>query len=153
MNKQPNSDDCFVCGRKNPKGLYLTFYDNGQNEVYSDFTLGSDYQGYPGVAHGGIVATILDEVVGRVAMITDHHHLMMSVVLQVKYRHPTPVNVPLRAVGRIVRLRGRLGKAEGALYLPDGTLAAEAELTLANVPDEVLAHVNRDALGWYVDGE
>ena len=34
-----------------------------------------------------------------------------------------------------------------------GDRAAEAELTLANVPDEVLAHVNRDALGWYVDGE
>lgn len=153
MNKQPNSDYCFVCGRKNPKGLYLAFYDDGSNEVHTEFTLGDDYQGYPDVVHGGIVAAILDEVVGRVAMIHDHHHLMMSVVLQVKYRHPTPTHTPLRAVGRVVRLRGRLGKAEGAIYLPDGTITAEAELTLADVPTELLAEANHAALGWYVDEE
>lgn len=153
MNKQPNSDYCFVCGRKNPKGLYLTFYDNGENEVQTDFKLGDDYQGYPGVVHGGIVAAILDEVVGRVAMIHDHHHLMMSVVLQVKYRHPVPTHTDLRAVGRVVRLRGRLGKAEGGIYLPDGTLAAEAELTLADVPAELLGDASHAELGWYVDDE
>ena len=153
MNRQPNSDWCFVCGRKNPKGLYLTFADNGRDEVHTHFNLGDEYQGYPGVLHGGIVAAILDEVIGRVAMIHDHHHLMMSVVLQVKYRQPVPLHTDLHAVGRVVRLRGRLGKAEGGIYTAEGALLAEAELTLADVPPEIMAHFDHEALGWYVDEE
>lgn len=149
--KQPNSDYCFVCGRKNPRGLYVTFYDNGRNEVQATHTISEDYQGYPGVVHGGIVAALLDEVVARVSMIGDPHHFMMSVKLEVKYRHPVPTETELTAVGRIVKLRGRLGKAVGEIRLPDGTVAAEAEMTLADVPAELLADANLEALGWRVD--
>ncbi len=151
-NRQPNSRMCFICGRDNPVGLYMTFYDNGENEVYSDYTVADHYQGYPGVVHGGIVAAMLDEVVGRVAMIKDHHHLMMSVKLEVKYRHPVPTETPLKVVGRIVHLRGRLGKAVGELYLPNGTIAAESVMTLADVPAALLGEgLNLEALGWRVD--
>jgi len=94
---------------------------------------------------------MLDEAVGRVAMIGDPHHFMMSVTLQVKYRHSVPTETPLKIVGRIVRMRGRLGKARGQVILPDGTVAAEAEMTLADVPAEVMANTNLEALGWYVD--
>lgn len=149
--KQPNSDFCFVCGRKNPHGLYMTFFDNGQNEVYSDYTVPATFQGYPSIVHGGVVAAMLDEVVARVAMIADHHHFMMSVKLEVKYRHPVPTEQPLRVVGRIERLRGRLGKAVGEIYLPDGQLAAESAMTLADVPLELLQHTNLEALGWRID--
>jgi acyl-coenzyme A thioesterase PaaI-like protein len=151
LNRQPNSNDCFVCGRLNPIGLCMTFYDNGRHEVYSQHTIAETYQGYPGIVHGGIVAAILDEVVCRVAMIGDPHHFMMSVKLEVKYRHPVPTETPLKVVGRIVRLRGRLGKAVGEVILPDGTIAAEAAITMADVPAEFLAQADLDALGWRVD--
>jgi uncharacterized protein (TIGR00369 family) len=149
--KQPNSDTCFVCGRKNPHGLYVTFYDNGRNEVTATHTVPEAYAGYPGVVHGGIVAALLDEVVARVSMIGDPHHFMMSVKLQVKYRHPVPTETPLTAIGRIIKLRGRLGKAVGEICLPDGTIAAEAEMTLADLPDGFLADTDLDALGWRID--
>lgn len=129
----------------------MTFYDNGQDEVVSDYTVPPDYQGYPGIVHGGVVAAMLDEVVGRVAMIGDPHHFMMSVRLEVKYRHPVPTGLPLRIVGRIVKLRGRLGKAVGEIWLPDGLVAVESALTLADVPAEMLANANLDALGWRLD--
>jgi acyl-coenzyme A thioesterase PaaI-like protein len=150
-NRQPNSDYCFICGRKNPHGLYMTFYDDGHKTVLASHVVPEMYQGYPGVVHGGIVAAMLDEAVGRVAMIADHHHFMFSVRLEVKYRHPVPTETPLKIVGRIERLRGRLGKAVGEVYLPDGTLAAEAAMTLADVPEEMLANADLEALGWYVD--
>ena len=51
--KQPNSDDCFVCGRKNPVGLYMTFYHDGERKVFSEVTIPEHFQGYPGVVHGG----------------------------------------------------------------------------------------------------
>ena len=151
--RQPNANDCFVCGRENPVGLHMTFYDNGKDEVFSDYTVPDAYQGYPGIVHGGIVAAMLDEVVGRVAMIGDHHHFMMSVRMDVKYRHPVPTETPLHITGRIVRLRGRLGKAVGEVTLPDGTVAAEASLTLADVPKEMVDNADVEALGWRVDPE
>lgn len=129
----------------------MVFYDNGSNEVVSDYTVSSDFQGYPGVVHGGVVAAMLDEVVCRAAMIDDHHRFMMSVKLEIKYRHPVPTGVKLRVLGRIERLRGRLGKASGAVILPDGTLAVESALTLADVPGELMDGVNLDALGWRID--
>ena len=149
--RQPNSNDCFVCGRNNSRGLQMTFYDDGENEVISEYAVSEYYQSYPGIVHGGIVAAMLDEVVGRVAMIGDHHHFMMSVRLDVKYRHPVPTETPLKIVGRVVRLRGRLGKAVGEVRLPDGTVAAEAALTLADVPAEMLTGVDLESLGWRVD--
>ncbi len=129
----------------------MAFYDNGQDEVYAEHVVPVDYQGYPGIVHGGIQAAMLDEIVGRVAMIEDHHHFMMSVKLEVKYRHPVPVETPLRVVGRLVRLRGRLGQAVGKILLPDGTLATEAAMTLADPPADLRIERTLEALGWRVD--
>jgi len=142
---------CFVCGRSNPVGLYMQFFDDGELEVFSEFTVPAHYQGYPGIVHGGVVAAMLDEVVARVSMIGDPHHFMLSVKLQILYRHPVPVETPLRVVGRIVRLRGRLGKAEGRVILPGGTVAAESQMTLADVPKEMLSSTNPQLLNWKVD--
>ena len=149
--KQPNSNNCFICGRQNPRGLYMSFYDNGQNEVCAEYAVPEMYQGYPGIVHGGIVAAMLDEVVGRVAMIGDHHRFMFSVKLEVKYRHPVPTQTPLQLVGRVVRLRGRLGKAVGEVQRLDGQILAEAEMTLADVPANIIANANIEALGWRID--
>ena len=151
LNKQPNSDHCFICGRKNPHGLYMTFYDNGANEVISEYTVSDNYQSYPGIVHGGIIASMLDEAVGRVAMIGDHHHFMMTVRLEVKYRRPVPTETPIRIIGRIVKLDGRRGKAVGEIILPDGTVAAQSAMTLADMPAAMFVGVNLDELGWRID--
>lgn len=151
MHKQPNSDMCFVCGRNNPVGLYLHFHDNGQDEVFCEYTVPERYQSYPGIVHGGILASMLDEVVGRVAIIGDHHNFMVAVKLQVLYRHPVPVETALKIQGKIVRMSGRLGKAQGEIILPDGTIACEAAMTLANIPQSVLSVANHKLLHWHID--
>jgi uncharacterized protein (TIGR00369 family) len=151
MNKQPNSDMCFICGRNNPVGLYLQFFDNGEDEVYCEYTVPDQYQSYPGIVHGGILASMLDEVVGRVAIIGDHHHFMVAVKLQVLYRHPVPVETPIKVQGKILRMSRRLGKAQGQIILPDGTIACEASMTLANIPEKVLSSANHKLLDWRID--
>jgi uncharacterized protein (TIGR00369 family) len=148
---QPNSEMCFGCGRANPVGLYMKFRDDGVGRVLSEYTVAERYQGYPGLVHGGVIATMLDEAVARVSFIGDPHHFMMSVKLQVSFRHPVPVETPLRVVGRIVKLRGRLGKAVGEVILPDGTVAAEAECTLADIPAELMDRSHLALLGWRTD--
>jgi len=148
--KQPTSDYCFICGRKNPVGLKLEFFDNGEDEVHSHCVIPEHFNGYPGVVHGGIVSALLDEGVGRVSLIGDHHNLMMSVVLEVKFRKPVPTETELHIVGKRIRMRGRLGQAVGQLFLPDGTLAAESKLNLVKLPRDILKD-NPEALGWRID--
>jgi acyl-coenzyme A thioesterase PaaI-like protein len=129
----------------------MQFEDDGELEVVSNYAVPAHYQGYPGIVHGGVLAAMLDEVVARVSMIGDPHHFMMSVRLEILYRHPVPTETPLRVVGRILRLRGRLGKAEGRIILPDGTVACEASMSLADIPQELLTSVNLSLLNWKVD--
>lgn len=150
-NIQPNSEMCFGCGRSNPIGLYMKFWDDGVDQVLSEYTVAERYQGYPGLVHGGVLATMLDEAVARVSFIGDPHHFMVSVKLQVSFRHPVPVETPVRVVGRIIKLRGRLGKAVGEIILPDGTVAADAECTLADIPDELLTETNKALLDWRIE--
>ena len=149
--KQPNSAQCFACGLKNPFGLQLQFFDNGIDEVRCEYSISNRYQGYPGVAHGGIVAAILDEVVGRVSMISNPIHFMMTATMELKYRQPVPLNIPLTIIGRMIKDRGRIAKAEGAMVLPNGAIAIEATLTLVDLPQQFI--INEDVaeqLGWKV---
>ena len=151
IHKQPNASGCFVCGRDNPAGLKIQFYDDAQDTVSCTFTADDRYQGYPEIVHGGILASILDEVVGRVAMIGDHHRFMMTVNLKIQYRQPVLVNTELCAIGKIIKMKGRIARAEGKIYLPDGSVGCEAELTLADMPVQVATDSRLQALGWQVD--
>lgn len=148
--KQPNSQHCFVCGVKNPYGLNLNFYDDGNGEVTSNYTVPDRYQGYPGRVHGGIVASMLDEVLGRTLMIGDPNHFSVSAKLTIRYRKPIPLNTPLRLVGRIIRRRGNSAVAKAELRLPDESVAAEAEAILMEASDFILDEENLDRLGWKV---
>lgn len=148
--RQPNSRMCFACGLENPVGLHLHFYDNGLDEVVSDFTIADHHQGYPGLAQGGIVAAILDEVGGRTVMIGDPLRFFMTGRLDVKYRQPVPIGVPLRAVGKLLKLKAKLATARAEIVSQAGEVLAEAELILANVPMEVINPSEADRLGWKV---
>lgn len=150
MNRQPNSRDCFVCGLESRIGLKVTFDDDGVGEVRCEYVIRPEYQGYPGLAHGGIVAAILDEVVGRVALIGDPNHLMVTVRMEVTYRQPVPIDTPLTIVGKPVKMSGRLARAVGEIRLPDGSLAVEAALTLVDLPERMRAAGAVEALGWKV---
>jgi uncharacterized protein (TIGR00369 family) len=150
MNKQPNSRMCFACGLENPAGLHLHFYDNGVDEVVSEFTLAPEHQGYPGVAQGGIVAAILDEVGGRTVMIGDPMRFFMTAKLEIKYRQPVPTGAPLRAVGKLLKLKERLAAARAEIRSPQDEVLAEAELILSNAPDGFIDIGEADRLGWRV---
>jgi acyl-CoA thioesterase FadM len=74
----------------------------------------------------------------------------MTVKMEVKYRQPVPVETPLVIIGRLVKMRGRLVQAMGEVRLPDGAVAAEAELTLADPPEHFRVNGDLAALGWKV---
>lgn len=149
-NKQANSRHCFVCGLANPIGLKLQFYETGPGEVTAEYTVGEQYQGYPGVVHGGVVAAMLDEVCGRVHMGGDPPRFMYTARLDVRYRYNVPVGQPLRIVGRAEKRKRRTATSTGAVYGPQGELLAEAEAILVDVPAELIESSDLEALGWKV---
>lgn len=147
---QPNSRHCFVCGLANPNGLQMRFFETAPGEVTAEYIVPEHFQGYPGVAHGGIVAAMLDEVTGRAQMGGEPTRFMYTARLEVRYRKNVPVSVPLRVIGRAVRSKGRTATSTGVIYSPDGEVLAEAEALLIDLPDEVLEKADLDALGWKV---
>lgn len=131
--KQYGSHMCFVCGAQNPIGLHLDFWMDG-DRVWTDFTPGVAHQGYPGVMHGGLLATILDETMGRAAALKSLW--MMSAKVEVSYRLPVPLEQTLRCTARIEDLRQSRMIAVGEIVLQDGALAVQGRGLYVRIPDE-----------------
>jgi acyl-coenzyme A thioesterase PaaI-like protein len=148
--KLPNSSHCFVCGLENDFGLKLAFYQEAEGTIVVDYAVPDQYQGYPGVVHGGIVTTMMDEVLGRVFMIDDPNRFMFTAKLTTRYRKPVPTETPLMIVGKIVKDRGHIAEAKAELFGPDGTLLAEAEGLMVGLSDDLLKDMDPKALGWRV---
>lgn len=97
---------CFACGRNNAEGMRLKFvYDEERDCFVCRFRLGKRYTGPPGHAHGGIIATILDEAMGKVNKL--RHVVALTSQITVNFLKPVPLNKPLRVESREVRVRGR----------------------------------------------
>ena len=149
---QPNSQDCFVCGVNNKVGLKLRFYQTGPGEITVEHTVPETYQGYPGIVHGGVTASMLDEVLGRVHMGSDPQepNFMYTAKLSVHYRKPVPTGVKLKIVGRAGKRKKRSAVSTGAIYGPDEELLAEAEAILVTVPEDTYDLSILDTLGWRI---
>ena len=151
--RQPNSNHCFVCGLNNSFGLKITFYDTGPGEISAEYTVPEQYQGYPGVVHGGIVAAMLDEMAGRSHMGTNPPRFMYTARLEIRYRKNVPVGKPLRLVGKAGKSRRQTATATSAIYDSEGNLLAEADVLLVDVPEEVVNSTDLDELGWKVSSD
>jgi len=115
---------CFACGPTNPFGLKLTFRQEG--EAYAaTFIAPAEYQGYQGVLHGGIVATLLDEIMARYVWVRIEAPAATA-RLEVRYRRPAPVGEAIEVRGWITGERGRAFLTAAEARLADGTLLAEA---------------------------
>jgi uncharacterized protein (TIGR00369 family) len=152
MHKQPNSRMCFLCGMQNPVGLKLLFYeDRAAGQVRVAFNVPEEYQGYPGIVHGGIVAAVLDETAGRAVLLEgSDDDLMATLKMTVRFRHPTPTGVRLTAVGWVERPGKNMARVAGEIRLPDGTVTAECTALLGAVPEEFLARWEPEKPYWRV---
>ena len=110
-------------GRLNPQAPRLVFVDLSPDGVVATCTLTAAHGGPPGKAHGGIVAGLLDEVLGVAAMVAGGAGLTAG--LDVRYRAATPYGVPLTITARLTGRDGRKGFATGEVRAGD-TVTAEA---------------------------
>lgn len=140
MQQQQDSNACFVCGRENPSGLNLEFFEV-EGRVETTFTPRPEHQGWPGFLHGGILYTVLDETIGRVGFTIGA--FVMSGRVEIRYRQPAPIDATLRVVGSLVRDRGRALELQGFAQLEDGTVVAEATGLYMRVPEELRASLQK----------
>ena len=96
---------CFGCGPLNSDGLRLVFQPGPEGSSV-EFEVPDRFQSWAGMAHGGIVALLLDEAVGWAAWHAGHPGVTGR--LQVSYRRPLKLGEPIRVVGKVDRMRRTL---------------------------------------------
>lgn len=126
---------CFGCGRRNPIGLKLSFFkDRTTGELWAPWTPGKDYEGFTGMAHGGIITTVLDEVMGWV--LYAQGVWAVTGKLDVSFRKPVEIGVPTMATARVTRDRGRTVELTGEIRRErDGLVLASATSVFLRVPE------------------
>jgi uncharacterized protein (TIGR00369 family) len=118
---------CFACGSLNVHGLKLELHA-GEETCWTELVLPGRFQGWEGMAHGGIVCTILDEVMAWA--LVEHDLWGVTARMQVDFRRPVPIGRRIRGEGRMLEARRRLVRASGRIIDPeDGTVLATAEAT------------------------
>jgi acyl-coenzyme A thioesterase PaaI-like protein len=121
---------CFACGTNNPLGLGMSFYNLGKT-VRSDIVLNEHHVGWENLAHGGIISTILDEIMGW-TVIAFKRVFFVTRSIEIHYLRPVEVNSPLTAIGEIEADSAPKGcSTKGALLDAHGKKLAEgrAEMT------------------------
>lgn len=130
----PHHDpQCWGCG-DNPNGLRLPLpAAEGLSEYEAWFSFDERHQGGPGIVHGGLVASALDEAVGLLA--TWHSFPAVTARIFVRYRRPVPINTELLVRARIEKTSGRRLHVAAAIADGDDVLA-ECKAALLHVPLE-----------------
>jgi uncharacterized protein (TIGR00369 family) len=125
--------NCFACGTLNTHGLQLVLHA-GDDRCWTELVLPDRFQGWEGIAHGGIVTTILDEVMGWALI--DHDLWGVTARLSIEFKRPVPIGRPIRAEGRVLSARRRLVEAEGVITdREDGTLLARSQATFVGATE------------------
>ncbi len=120
----PNPDNhCFGCGGANESGMKLTFeLDSEQRRCSGRFVLGKRYGGGAGFAHGGVIAILLDEVMGKISKLTDER--AVTAELNIEYRKPVPVDAEISVTGWQEEEKGRNRFRIGEIHDGQGNLLA-----------------------------
>ncbi len=140
---------CFACGDHNPIGMHMDDIRRVRDEVRATLRPRPEYQSYPGMLHGGLSATALDEVLGYAAILIAGIW-SATATMDLRFRAPVPYDAVLQLVAGITEIRGRRVRAWARLELPDGSVAVEATGLLVPLPPETEARA-RELYGSRID--
>jgi acyl-coenzyme A thioesterase PaaI-like protein len=110
--------NCFACGTLNEQGLQMSLHLGGER-AWSEFSLEPRFEGWDGIAHGGILCTILDEIMGWSLAGTDDWGITAR--MSVDFRKPVTIGTAIRAEGWVTGTRRRLVETAGRITDPTGS--------------------------------
>ena len=117
---------CFGCGGANTRGMKLAFeQDDERQRIVGRFRLGEEYQGGSGFLHGGIIALLLDEAMGKAARFQGEP--AVTAELRVEYKRPIRANTEIVVEGFVIRREGRQLYHQGEIRNEAGDLLARGE--------------------------
>jgi uncharacterized protein (TIGR00369 family) len=125
MEKFNDDNYCFVCGNQNPVGLKLNFhYDEKNDEMVSNTAFPRHFQGWQGVLHGGLISTVLDEIMIKAA--AQKGLKCVTAELNIKFKKPALLKKEFTIKGKVSEIRRRIVLTEGSVVDSDGTTIAAA---------------------------
>ena len=125
VSKQNNSHMCVICGMLNDAGVRGQFYNMEDGSVGGLFTYRAEHQSYPGRVHGGMLASMIDELAGRVLWTDRPDQIAVTMDIIVKYRKPVPYDVPLKGRGVYVEKLSRAYSAKCQIMSMDGEVLVD----------------------------
>lgn len=146
MKQLPHTRACFVCGESNAHGLNLRFWEDG-DVVRARFTPDTEHAGFKGVIHGGILATVLDEIMVWACAVRTKRFAYCA-EMTVRFLQPVAPGAELTAIGRLVEdRRGRILQASGELMDSSGTVVVSSTGKYLPIKDEQTGVMAEDLVG------
>lgn len=125
--------NCFACGELNDAGLHLKLHLH-HDRCWAETTMTARYEGWEGIVHGGIISTILDEIMGWSLVARDSWGVTAR--MSVHFKRPVRVGMTVRAEGWVAEARGRIQKTASRLVdAATGEELATAEATYVAAPE------------------
>ncbi|MFE2749992.1 PaaI family thioesterase [Streptomyces scopuliridis] len=126
-------EHCFGCGEAQPHGLQLLARAGEGVRITAEFTVKPAHQGAPGLAHGGVLATALDETLGSLNWLL--RVIAVTGRLQTEFVRPVPVGTSLYLEAETTAVHGRkiYCTATGRLGGPEGPVAVRADALFIEV--------------------
>lgn len=128
----------FVHGLRNASGLHLQYHLDS-DRVVTTWVAGDDHAGFPGVVHGGLIAAVLDDVMGRCSVL--QRRWVVTGRMETRFRDVAPIGEALLVEGWTTRFTRRVMQAKSRMSLPDGTVVAEATGTYLPVPKSLVTRM------------
>jgi len=154
MRELPHTHHCFVCGESNAVGLKLRFTTDGRT-VQTRFRLRAAHIGFRGVVHGGILTTVLDEIMVWACAVPTGQFAFCA-ELTVRFLSPVRPDDEIIATGELLTNRkNRIFEAKGVLVNLAGQPFAEATGKFLPIPKSDLTGMMTDLIGdtsWLKDG-
>ena len=130
---------CFACGELNEHGLHLDLHVDPSG-AWTELALEPQFQGWEAVAHGGILCTLLDEVMAW--SVIGRGTWGVTVRLNATFRKPLPTGRRVRAEGRVLELNRRASRTEGKVFDPiTGDVFATAEGSFMALPESEIGRL------------
>jgi uncharacterized protein (TIGR00369 family) len=126
-----NDRSCFCCGPDNPHGLHLAISSPEKGTAEASFVVDPRYAGWKGLTHGGLLSTVLDELMAHACISSGI--MAVTAEMTTRFLKAVPVGTRLRVTGRIASEQGRLIRTEGTVYDEAGEVAAEARARFVRV--------------------
>jgi acyl-coenzyme A thioesterase PaaI-like protein len=146
MQELPHTHSCFVCGESNPSGLKLRFHTDGRI-VETRFRPRAEHIGFKGVVHGGLIATVLDEIMVWACAVQTRQFAYCA-ELTVRFQNPLPPGDEVIALGELVTNRkGKIFEARASLRNATNLLLAEATGKYLPVKTASLTDLVGDVVG------